>query len=222
VRDLSALIKAYDVRGVVPEQWGPELAQQVGTAFVEVLGIRRVDGGEGQIVVGHDMRPTGPDLVAAFINGVTEAGVDVTAQLYTGAALSSSGSININERIITPTKAKAINILDDFLTGEEIGRIDDDELKQRENCNRITFYNADGVRNTSYTSSNWFSVFAMNKASPNLLSESVASKRVTIIRKTDAFFSSRAFQNKRDTDKQPLQQKSNDSKAITCFVFAPQ
>ncbi|CAB4153828.1 hypothetical protein UFOVP634_28 [uncultured Caudovirales phage] len=34
----------------------------------------------------------------------TEAGVDVTAQLYTGAALSSSGSININERIITPTK----------------------------------------------------------------------------------------------------------------------
>lgn len=34
----------------------------------------------------------------------TEAGMDVTAQLYTGAALSNSGSINITDRIITPTK----------------------------------------------------------------------------------------------------------------------
>jgi len=34
----------------------------------------------------------------------TEAGVDVTAQLYTGAALSSSGSMSITDRTITPTK----------------------------------------------------------------------------------------------------------------------
>jgi hypothetical protein len=34
----------------------------------------------------------------------TEAGVDVTAQLYTGSALSSSGSMNITDRTITPTK----------------------------------------------------------------------------------------------------------------------
>jgi len=77
MRDLSALIKAYDIRGVVPDQWGPDLSREVGTAFVEVLGIRSSDGGAGRIVVGHDMRPTGPDLVAAFIDGVTAAGVDV-------------------------------------------------------------------------------------------------------------------------------------------------
>ena len=77
MRDLSALIKAYDIRGVVPDQWGPDLAREVGTAFVEVLGIRTSDGGAGCIVVGHDMRPTGPDLVAAFVDGVTAAGVDV-------------------------------------------------------------------------------------------------------------------------------------------------
>ena len=77
MRDLSALIKAYDIRGVVPGQWGPDLSREVGTAFVEVLGIRSSDGGAGRIVVGHDMRPTGPDLVAAFIDGVTAAGVDV-------------------------------------------------------------------------------------------------------------------------------------------------
>lgn len=75
--DLSALIKAYDIRGVVPDQWGPELSREVGIAFVEVLKIRVRDGGAGRIVVGHDMRPTGPDLVAAFIDGVTSAGVDV-------------------------------------------------------------------------------------------------------------------------------------------------
>jgi len=77
MRDLSALIKAYDIRGIVPDQWGPELAREVGTAFVEVIGIRSSDGGAGRLVVGHDMRPTGPDLVAAFIDGVTAAGVDV-------------------------------------------------------------------------------------------------------------------------------------------------
>ncbi|NBV90029.1 MAG: phosphomannomutase/phosphoglucomutase [Actinobacteria bacterium] len=77
MRDLSALIKAYDIRGTIPDQWGPDLARQVGQAFVEVLGIRKADGGSGQIVVGHDMRPTGPTLVAAFIEGVTQSGVDV-------------------------------------------------------------------------------------------------------------------------------------------------
>ena len=34
----------------------------------------------------------------------TEAGVSVTAQLYTGAALSNAGSMTITDRIITPTK----------------------------------------------------------------------------------------------------------------------
>ena len=75
--DLSALIKAYDIRGVVPEQWDPKLSREVGIAFVEVLKIRASDGGTGRVVVGHDMRPTGPDLVAAFIDGVTGAGVNV-------------------------------------------------------------------------------------------------------------------------------------------------
>ncbi len=77
MRDLSALIKAYDIRGVVPEQWDGELSREVGIAFVEILKIRASDGGAGRIVVGHDMRPTGPDLVAAFIDGVTCSGVDV-------------------------------------------------------------------------------------------------------------------------------------------------
>ncbi len=77
MRDLGAIIKAYDIRGVVPDQLDTDLARDVGVAFVEVLAIRSSDGGPGAVVVGHDMRPTGPDLVAAFADGVTGAGVDV-------------------------------------------------------------------------------------------------------------------------------------------------
>ena len=103
MRDLSALIKAYDVRGIVPEQWGPNLAGQVGTAFVEILGIRAADGGAGRIVVGHDMRPTGPDLVSAFIAGVTAAGVDVIniGLCSTDGLYFASGSLNVPGAMFT-------------------------------------------------------------------------------------------------------------------------
>ena len=103
MRDLSALIKAYDIRGVVPDQWGPALAREVGTAFVEVLSIRVSDGGAGRIVVGHDMRPTGPDLVAAFIAGVTAAGVDVIniGLCSTDGLYFASGKLNIPGAMFT-------------------------------------------------------------------------------------------------------------------------
>ena len=77
MRDLNALIKAYDIRGVVPSQLDADVARAVGTAFVRVLGVAAADGGPGAVVVGHDMRPSGPDLVAAFADGVTAEGVDV-------------------------------------------------------------------------------------------------------------------------------------------------
>ncbi|MFM1777739.1 MAG: hypothetical protein RL741_357 [Actinomycetota bacterium] len=103
MRDLSALIKAYDIRGVVPRQWGPELSREVGIAFVEVLKIRASDGGAGRIVVGHDMRPTGPELVAAFIDGVTCAGVDVVniGLCSTDGLYFASGRLNIPGAMFT-------------------------------------------------------------------------------------------------------------------------
>ena len=77
MRDLSSIIKAYDVRGIVPDQLDADLAHDVGAAFVRVLGIRAAEGGPGAVVIGHDMRPSGPDLVAAFADGVREQGCDV-------------------------------------------------------------------------------------------------------------------------------------------------
>jgi phosphomannomutase len=92
VRDLTQIIKAYDVRGLYPEQLDAELAERVGAAFVQVVGARRADGGPGRIVVARDMRPSGPELVAAFCAGATSQGVDVvdiglasTDQLYFAA-----------------------------------------------------------------------------------------------------------------------------------------
>jgi phosphomannomutase len=92
VRDLTQIIKAYDVRGIYPDQLDAELAERVGAAFAQVVGASRSAGGPGAVVVGRDMRPSGPELVAAFCAGVTGQGVDVvdiglasTDQLYFAA-----------------------------------------------------------------------------------------------------------------------------------------
>jgi phosphomannomutase len=77
VRNLDAVIKAYDVRGTYPDQLDEQLAHDVGAAFVRVLGVAARDGGPGAVVIAHDMRPSGPSLVASFAEGVREQGCDV-------------------------------------------------------------------------------------------------------------------------------------------------
>ncbi|MGC8920553.1 phosphomannomutase/phosphoglucomutase [Streptomyces jietaisiensis] len=69
--DLSQIVKAYDVRGVVPDQWDEALAALFGAAFVEVAGAHA-------IAVGHDMRPSSPGLSDAFARGAAARGADVT------------------------------------------------------------------------------------------------------------------------------------------------
>ncbi len=84
--DVAAIFKAYDVRGVVPDQLDESVARATGAAFVEVLDIL---ASPGAVVVGYDMRPSSPALAAAFAEGVTSTGADVidiglasTDQLY--------------------------------------------------------------------------------------------------------------------------------------------
>ncbi|WP_329581910.1 phosphomannomutase/phosphoglucomutase [Streptomyces sp. NBC_01361] len=69
--DLSQIVKAYDVRGVVPDQWDERLAELFGAAFVRVTDA-------AAIVVGHDMRPSSPGLSRAFARGAAALGADVT------------------------------------------------------------------------------------------------------------------------------------------------
>jgi len=71
VADLSQIVKAYDVRGVVPDQWDTPLAELFGAAFAQVTAA-------SAIVVGHDMRPSSPGLSRAFARGAAVRGVDVT------------------------------------------------------------------------------------------------------------------------------------------------
>ncbi|AGZ39432.1 phosphomannomutase/phosphoglucomutase [Actinoplanes friuliensis] len=85
--DLSQLVKAYDVRGVVPDQLNETVARALGTAFVEML--RESGDAAERIVIAHDMRETGPGLAAAFAAGANSAGATVvhtglgsTDQLY--------------------------------------------------------------------------------------------------------------------------------------------
>ncbi|MEO9239242.1 MAG: phosphomannomutase/phosphoglucomutase, partial [Jatrophihabitantaceae bacterium] len=68
--DLSDIVKAYDVRGIVGEQLTDEVARALGAAFVTVTGA-------AELVAGHDMRESGPGLLAAFADGATSQGANV-------------------------------------------------------------------------------------------------------------------------------------------------
>jgi len=70
VADLASIVKAYDIRGVVPDQLDESVARAVGAAFVRYLGATT-------IVTGHDMRESSPGLARAFAVGATSQGADV-------------------------------------------------------------------------------------------------------------------------------------------------
>ncbi len=87
---VNAVIKAYDVRGVVGEQIDAEFVRDVGASFA---GLVR-DASTTQIVVGHDMRASSPELSKAFADGARSQGLDVvmiglasTDQLYFASGL---------------------------------------------------------------------------------------------------------------------------------------
>jgi phosphomannomutase len=70
--DLTAIFKAYDVRGLVPSQLDDQVAHDIGLAFAaEVAAV-----GARQVVIGHDMRASSPGLAAAFADGVQQYGSD--------------------------------------------------------------------------------------------------------------------------------------------------
>jgi phosphomannomutase len=75
VRDLSDIVKAYDIRGVVGEQLDAALVRRAGAAFARLVA----GGGASSVVVGHDMRDSSPALAAAFADGVTAQGLDVVS-----------------------------------------------------------------------------------------------------------------------------------------------
>jgi phosphomannomutase len=94
--DLSAIVKAYDIRGVVPDQLDEPTARAIGAAFVRVVQADR-------IVTAHDMRPSSPGLAKAFAEGATSQGADVVEAglASTDLLYFASGSLNIPGAMFT-------------------------------------------------------------------------------------------------------------------------
>lgn len=67
---ISHLFKAYDIRGLVPQEMDASTAYRIGRALVAYLDVDTV-------VVGRDMRISGPELQAELVRGITEQGANV-------------------------------------------------------------------------------------------------------------------------------------------------
>ncbi|MFK0245097.1 phosphomannomutase/phosphoglucomutase [Amycolatopsis azurea] len=109
--DLSGIVKAYDIRGVVGEQLDAALVRDLGSAFALLIKSE-----SDSVVIGHDMRDSSPELATAFADGVTSQGLDVvtiglasTDQLY-----FASGSLNLPGAMFTashnPAKYNGIKL----------------------------------------------------------------------------------------------------------------
>src|SRR5215475_15199707 len=68
--DLDKIFKAYDVRGVVPDELNESVAEAVGAAFVRLTGAK-------SLVTLHDMRESSDPLAEALGRGAASQGADV-------------------------------------------------------------------------------------------------------------------------------------------------
>lgn len=66
-----SIFKAYDIRGIYPDDINEELAYRIGQAYVKVIKP------EGKMAVGMDVRIHSPELKKALISGLLNAGIDV-------------------------------------------------------------------------------------------------------------------------------------------------
>jgi phosphomannomutase len=96
VNDFAKIFKAYDIRGVVPDELDEEVAEAVGAAFARLTEARA-------IVTVHDMRTSSGPLADAFARGVTGQGADVVAAGLgsTDMLYYASGSLDLPGAMIT-------------------------------------------------------------------------------------------------------------------------
>jgi phosphomannomutase len=94
--DLSSIFKAYDVRGLVPDQLDDKVAERIGAAFAGHFGAER-------IAVGYDARISSPVLADAFVRGVSSVGADVDelGMVATDMTYHAAGMFNEPAAMIT-------------------------------------------------------------------------------------------------------------------------
>jgi phosphomannomutase len=95
-RDLSAIFKAYDVRGVYPDELDEDAARRIGFGFVRFTTASR-------IVVGRDMRESSPSLASSFTSGAAAAGAAVVdvGEVSTDALYFASGRLDLPGAMFT-------------------------------------------------------------------------------------------------------------------------
>jgi len=100
VGDIDAIFKAYDVRGLAPEQLDADLSRNIGASFARFVADTE---DATAIAVGHDMRPTGPDFAHAFMEGAMSQGVDVVdiGLVSTDMMYFASGSMGMPGAVFT-------------------------------------------------------------------------------------------------------------------------
>ena len=93
---LAKVFKAYDIRGLTPEELDESMARALGAAFAKFL---KCDA----VIIGRDMRPSGEGLAAAFSEGVTSQSVDVTdiGMASTDLVYFASGYLNAPAVMLT-------------------------------------------------------------------------------------------------------------------------
>jgi phosphomannomutase len=96
VRDLDRIFKAYDVRGVVPDDLDADLARRIGAAFAEWTGL-------ASVLLGRDCRLSSPELAAAITDGVRSHGTDLIdlGLASTDLVYFASGSLDLPAIMIT-------------------------------------------------------------------------------------------------------------------------
>jgi phosphomannomutase len=94
--DLSRIFKAYDVRGVVPDELNEDVARRIGSAFARWAG-------EPRLAIGRDARLSSPALAAALADGATRQGVDVIdlGLASTDLLYFASGSLDMPGTMLT-------------------------------------------------------------------------------------------------------------------------
>ena len=95
-KDLSRIFKAYDIRGVYPDELDDDAGRRIGAAFAEWASPR-------EILLGWDCRLSSPSLAEAFTEGVTSRGVDVVrlGLVATDMLYFASGSLEAPGVVIT-------------------------------------------------------------------------------------------------------------------------
>ena len=105
----AKIFKAYDIRGVVPDELDERVAEAVGAAFVRLTGASAV-------VTAHDMRTSSPALADAFGRGASGQGADVIAAGLgsTDLLYYASGSLDLPGAMVTashnPSKYNGIKL----------------------------------------------------------------------------------------------------------------